>query len=453
MEKVEQIETGGFSASIYVQGPTKLAVISGASSAATGSNTRSDSSNPETPTDDLQDDKYYSWYQDNRFAKKVMDDLKKDYELGSFFETYTKSLYSGGLVYGTWTIDGNKRTFTRLQDDEIDLWLENTAAELYLQEAFTDAKILNQAYAALIWDGRGKEKGKIVSLSITDAVFCRNGKQNTKKVMDKVYVNGDWEGKPSEHKNYPLLDPYFGVLDQVKNAKSNILYYPIIIPGVPGQLVYQLPFWNGIREGKMLELTRLMIEHEYYYLKNATSIAYHVEVAEEHFKKKYRARWEKSDEERLKIVNEELTAFNNFVTGIENSGKSFLTFMGQGLNNTPFSYWKITPIKNQVEGGKFKDSQNTYSAAKMRAIGLRPELLGGVGNDQGKIGGGSGSAARVAHNIHSIENKAMQDLVLGPLNKVVKHINGWADRYKGLVFMTESYFIATLDQVAPDNRM
>lgn len=394
----------------------------------------------------------------NDFPNLVTKDLESDYELAGLIDIYCKTLYSGGIRYGKYSQPDNngKRIFIPMDIPEINDWLDLTSANLYLQEAFVDLKTFHNAWCELNMDGRGAAKGNIAAMSIQDANFCRHGKHNPKsKLKDSVYISANWLDPSQDKEKYFQVDPYFNPLKQAKDKMADVFYYPMIVPGVPGRINYALPFWNSIRKSKILELTKLMLDYEYAYLKNAASIRYHIELSEEYFKTKYMEKWSnaKRAEDRIKIIQAEQLAIDKLLMGNENSGKSVTSLLLRNAMGADATSIKITPIEHKIQSGQFEGSRNGFTAAKMRALGLRPDLAGGIGDKSNNLGGNSGSSSRVAANIHALENQAMQEIALSPFNKVIKYVNEWDKKYPGLVFITEQFFLATLDNVNPNNRL
>jgi hypothetical protein len=403
--------------------------------------------------------KYLRWYnEDNAFPDKIKKRLEDDPELFPFIEKFCNLLYAGGLVYGTWKYDARtkKKYFEPIFDAEIEQWLKDSNISAYMREVFIDTKTFYNGFAEMVYDANGKnDGGKIVALSVQDATFCRFGKQNSKGLKDKVFVNADWEddAEAKNAKEYACLNPYFKPYDQLENIKGNVVYYPITLPGTPGRIAYQRPAWYGLVDGKALETARLMMEYKYYYMKNGMSIKYHVEVDEEYFIAKYKDWPKKTDAERVKIVQDEIRAFNDVYHKVDAAGKTHLTMMKRDNMKNQYSTWKITQMKNETPSGEFVNDMNQISLLKLRAIGLNQSLVGGINSSNGSIGAGSGSNARIALNAHAIENKGFIEACLAPLNSVITKVNGWEKKYPGITFMTEQYFIATLDQVNPENRM
>ena len=448
MRKHEQLKAGEAVADVLITDTSVLTVLSSETTPA------AKIANTTPKLTERSNESFLPWFDPgNDFPEKVILDLEQDYELAGLLDIYCKTLYSGGIKYGTWTKAeaGKQREFIPIEDPEIDDFLECTSADLYLQEAFTDSKTFSQAWAELAYDLRGASKGKIVSLSIQDAKFCRHGKPNANGIKDFVHI-GDFSDRTAEKIAYKQIDPYFNVRRQMQENTKSVVYYPLITPGIPGKLNYALAWWNSIRTSKIIELTKLMLEHEYYYLKNVARVPNHLQLHEEYFKIKYKERWgEGSSKERIKIMQEEQAAIDKVLTGVENAGKSIISLKLFGPDGE-IETVSITPIQHKLEAGQFNANRNGYTAAKMRALGLRPDLVGGVGDKTNNLGGNTGSSARVASNLHTLENMPMQKTCLAPFNNVIKHVNGWAERLPGLEFITDSYFLATLDQVSPSNR-
>jgi hypothetical protein len=77
----------------------------------------------------------------------------------------------------------------------------------------------------------------------------------------------------------------------------------------------------------------------------------------------------------------------------------------------------------------------------------------GQGPGRNSQSAGSGSDKRVAREIYLLNAKVDQDIILEPLNAVVNPFNGWKKRYPRMTWWFRNYFLATQNQVSPDNRI
>lgn len=402
-------------------------------------------------------DEFEEWYADsgNTYPQQIVEKARKDPELPALIKKYTDMLYSGGMVYGKWVMDGDKRVFERIYDAEIENWLTDTNINLYLQEAYADAKWYSNAFAELTYDGRGKKNGQIVSISIQEAMFCRWSKQNDKGKKEKVYVSANWDvNNGSDKVGYEAIDPYFKPRNQIENLKGDVLYYPLIFPDVPGKVYYQQPSWHSLFDGKIFELYELQLLNELYYLKNGMNLRFHVEVDESYFERKYKDWKGKKTEEITAIFKAELEAFNKLFSGVDKSGKSMLTLKHfDQRTKAEYSEWTIHEIKpTQLQDTNIQ-AMNQKTLVKCRALGMDPTLIGPVGESRSSNSNGSGSNNRTSFHIHNIVNKPIHDQVASPFNSTIKYVNGWEQKHNGLFFMEDSIYMAMQSEITPENRI
>ncbi len=430
----------------FVVGPgdQEVSLMTVTASAATGSSTAKNTQ-PRIKDEDSAV-KYAKWFSDDDdgFVKNTEEKIAGDPELGSFLGKYCELLYGGGIVYGRWNRDDAKNPkFERLFDEEIECWLEDVNIMAYMERALWDLKTFGITFPEMK-KGMGTDKGKIISLDAKELPFCRRGKHNSKGVSDKVYVSSDFGDTTNEVKPFTSINPQWRPYQQVQELKDDVFYYPLVRAGLfRGNVYYPKPKWTGLLDSKMLDNAALLIKYEHYWLTNGMAVKYHVEVDERYFSAKYKDWEKKTQKEKVEIFTNEKSKFEAVLAGIEQSGKTIMTVLGVDSRLQQYSTWKITPIKQELPSDKHTEKLNQHTLAKLRAIGLNSALVGGIGNNSGSMGSGSGSAERVAVNNFVISNKHLQDLSLQPLNVVVARVNGWRKKYQGFHFMTQNYLLAT----------
>jgi hypothetical protein len=319
----------------------------------------------------------------------------------------------------------------------------------------------------MIYDGRGASSGKIVYLGCQDSPFFRVGKQDSRGKINNLYQNGEWLDNPTDYKTHTLIDPTFRPVDQVKDLKKDAFFFPLRVKGVAGNVFYETPQWNGLMESGILRLSELILEYKEKYLENGMVLKYHVEVNIDYFRSKYpewdaldmtksKKEGEENKMKRQEIMKKELGDFEAKMSSQSNSGKTLLTLkLNNKATGNDYSTWTIHPIKNETQSGEYTEDFNQTSLIKLRAIGLDPALVGNIATSKGNMGAGSGSAGRTAFHVNNILSLPWQNKVLEPLNRVIRHVNGWSnptDPSNDIRFFTKAHYLALQSEVNPEDR-
>lgn len=383
------------------------------------------------------------WGDNNDFPQKVIEDVRKDPEIGTLLDKEARLLYSGGLVYGTLEVqEGGKEILKPLTGNDlknVSGWMRRSNINRYLYEGSKDIYWFFNAFPEIILSN---DRKTIAQLCIQPAEQCRWEKQNSKGIVENCYINANFpdDNENNERtKKVPVLDPYYDPAQTLMAKTSGFNFiYPLSIPS-PGCTYYQLADWNSIRESGWLDVSRAIPKFKKHLLEMQLNIKYHIEISSEYWKMKW-PDWEKlTAAEKKENINAELQNFNNVMSGVEKSGNSLVTAMRTDFNlGKEFSMWKITPIDDKLKDGKFLEEGKDASLNKMSAIGLHPALVGTMPNNGM---GGAGSNIREAYNLHMLSVKAHQDILLEPLD-VVKNYNKWPEE---LVFRFRNSFMTTLD--------
>lgn len=394
--------------------------------------------------DDFSSDVIATWGDGNDFPQKVIEDIRKDVELGPLFEKQAALLYSGGLTWGIpeYNDDGKKilRPLPPARNIIVQKWMRDSQVHRYLYEASEDLTRFANAFPEVILRMDRKE---IIQLCAQPAEYCRWELQNKDGIVEHCYFNVNFPDVPHTHKStrkIPVLDPYYKPAEALKQTKKGHNFiYPLSFPA-PGCNYYQLANWNGLRESGWLSFSQAIPKFKMNILEKQVNIKYHIEISSMYWETKYKNWSTMKDAERKKIVDAELKSFTDIMSGVANSGNSLVTAMITKPEwNKEYSMWKITPIESKLGKGEFMEEMKEASLAKMQAVGLHPALIGTMPNNGM---GGAGSNIREAYNLNAILTKPKQDLLLEPLY-LVRDFNGWDPEME---FMIQNPFMTTLDK-------
>ena len=367
------------------------------------------------------------WGDDNLFPQAVVRDIEKNTVLGSVLERKTATMFGQGLAYGTIT-GVEKSGLKRFEGEylpEIEDFLEGSAAGRYAFEALSDVNTFANAFPELVLS---KNRQKIVAISTQEACWTRYGVPKNGTV-EYGYINANWDngGSPMDEltTRVPLIDPYYDAVGSLKARTDGFKYlYPLSIPS-PDKALYQLASWNAVRRSGWLDVAAAIPEFKKMLFKNQLSVKYLVEIHSAYWNCKY-GDWDGLPQaERSRLLTEELTAFNNVMSGTNGAGKTVMstTYIDK-VTGKEFSAFKITAIDDKLKDGIYIEDSQEASSHIYTAVGYAPSLMG-ISPGKGMGGGaGGGSEPRVLFSNFISTAQFHMDLVLEPLNLIARY-NGW----------------------------
>lgn len=400
---------------------------------------------PAFTIDKIAQQRTFMWWGDsNDFPQQVIADVRKNPEIGTLLNKQANLLYSSGLSWGIPELVNGQKKLNQLPPEEesvIKNWLKKSNINRYLIETSKDLYWFYNAFPEIILQGDGK---KIIQICAVATEECRYGPQNPKNgLIDNCFINAQWPfGSPIDPltKTLPVLDSYYDPASQLKENLRGLNYiYPLSVAN-PGNKFYQLADWNAIRESGWLDVSQEIPKFKKALLKNQMHLKYHIQISQMYWEKKFPGWLTMKDKEKSDKMREELDAIQATLVGAVNAGKSIRSVIHHEPNTgKEFELMKITPIDDKIQDGKYLEDGKDASLYTMSAIGLHPALVGTMPNNGL---GGAGSNIREAYNLHMFTIKAMQDLVLEPLNNLLIEFNGWNP---DMEFCFNNQLMTTLD--------
>lgn len=397
---------------------------------------------PENEVD--TSDKIAFWGVNNDFPQQVIKDVEASTILAPKLAWLARALHSGGITYGVREVDEDGEKLVPKSDPRVDAFLKDTKIHIWLNEACKSFYYFRNVFPMMLKDGNDKI-GRIRS---QQAEYCRVLKRDAKGKISHVGVNAQWEEDAKyddpETLKIPAIDPLGYPMDEIKERKLDHFIYPIKDHS-PGKSYYALAEWESARKSGWYELAQAIPKFKSHILKNQATIKYLIVVADWYWKAKYKDWDEKTQDEQLATYKEELDGFENTMKGSEKAGKSLMTFKKYNpATNKEETAWQVEAIDNKIKDGQYIEDSQEASSHLLFALDLDSSLVGaGPGK---KMGEGSGSDKRVAYNMHILNTKPHQDIILDPLN-FISDYNGW-----GVTFWFRNYLIATQDVENEKNR-
>ena len=346
-----------------------------------------------------------------------------------FFNVLT--CYGNGLRYN------DPATGAPTTDDDVRQWaMHNSLNEFFLEQA-TDMKYFFFAVAVIILNHDGD---RIVQLRHKEACYCRFEKADARGRINHVFYanwrsNGSLAAKDIEvlqllDEKDPLghLEVLMGKVpgwDGLRKVRSKQRKFAVLMRyPTPGNQYYPAPYYTAIFRGDWFDIKKLIGTGKKAKLRNHASVKYQVEVHKDYW-------WNICDEENItdplkqaERIKKEKENIKNFVAGIENSGKVWITGYYIDPNGKENRMVRINVIDASKEGGDW--SEDIQEAANMTCYGdnIHPNLVGATpGKSQSN---NSGSDKRELFTLKQSLEKSWHDIMM-KVHNVVIHFNGWQD--------------------------
>jgi len=341
---------------------------------------------------------------------------------------------------------------------EIFQFLEDNNYMRVMQEMAADLNVFGDSFVYFAFGKRGKgDKPKIVQIWHREMCFSRVAKQNEKtKRIEYHGYSSEWGEKtsPEDVIVTPLLDrrsPLYdmkvrtGMIPNPGTGESEDEGYngytlSLNMP-VPGRYYYNRPYWWSIFID-WYDFSCAIPKFKKALMKNQMVLKYHVTINNSFWTRHFRDLGiPKDDKEKIaKARKDFFQKLNDFLSGAENAGKSFVS---------PFSYNQATgaeendilikPLESFIKGGEYIEDSEEVTNIICNTMQVHPSLKGA---SPGKSKTINGTEARELFIIAQVLFKPVRDMMVLPLY-IAKAINGWDS---DIEFGIKNYMLTTLDQ-------
>ena len=338
--------------------------------------------------------------------------------------------YGGGLKY----VDYNTEKPTR--DPEIKRFYDRNFLPAFWIDQITDFKYFYFAVAVIILSRDGS---KIVQIRHKEACNCRLEKAENGRIGHIFY--GDFRDKaPTKDavEVLPLLDlvdPLGDLLvrmgkepgnDGICRERTKDRKFAIVMRfPTPGLQYYPVPYYTSIFRGHWYDIKQLIGIGKKAKLRNSTSVKYLVEVHRDYWNRLCADEGIVDPQKKAERIKAEKENIVKFISGIENSGKVWITGFYTNPDGNEVSMVKIQQIDKGKGGGDWADDINESSNMLCYALNIHPNLVGATpGKSQSN---NSGSDKRELFTLKQSIEVASHDLLCNVHNVVIEY-NDWGEK-------------------------
>lgn len=368
---------------------------------------------------------WIKWGDDNRFPEHVMADLAESTVARPILERRAKIHVGAGLYYYTIDIEeGGKRVKRPLYIPEIEEFMDMNNSHAV---QFGLANDLEHFFNAMPVYSLNTGKTEIAGIDFLKMYHTRMGKPDEKDNKIKhVCFSYNWPN-PSKEKDEYLT---YNIYNPLKPLKHAHIVTPLRYNTSNECIYYELAVWDGIRQNGWLDIERLVPKLKKHIFQNQAILKYHVKIPYDYWVRKYTKEvWVKLGKKgQDNAVKEELQKLDKFLSGVENSGKSFVSFYGHDpISGKPYPGFEITAIDNKLKSDDYLPDASAAITAVCFAMGYDPTNMGSVMADK-RGSGGSGSDKREA--LANLQSSMLVDrsVSLEPY-RLITRVNKWNEKY------------------------
>ena len=323
-------------------------------------------------------------------------------------------------------------------DKEAKLFVRSRNARRYWINFFHQIYSYGIAFVEIVLNEPGT---KIISLNIQRAGDCRLTEMKN-GVIEYCLLNGDWFLRPLQPDALvPVLDSYDPLYDlKSRKGKERKFILPIRLDDECHY--YGTPSFESARQAGWLDVAISVPDYLKNMFQNQMSLKYLVRIPYSYWDKKYPKGIYKDNVTRQELIDAELDAFEDELTGTESAMKTFITHFEVNQQGKAEEKWDIEVIEDKFKNDMYLPHSAAANSEILFSMGVNPSVLG-AGLPGGPYAGnsGSGSDIREALLVNVALSWADRELGLDPLY-LMRDFNGWNPETE---FRTINTILTTLD--------
>ena len=373
---------------------------------------------------DISPQEWSNWGDSNLFPQEVITDLEKNSVAFRALDKRKRVHFGRGIICYRESPDPSGSGAAPLRvpvtDPEVVEFLRLNQINLQWPDLIMGLETFANTWLEMIMN---KGKDKINRVFVKDPAYCRMAKMDVNNRIDSMYLSARWEMRPSNDgvlvKEIPMWNPdqYDGTKYPDPNFAMHLSYRSF------NRSYYHLPVWNAVRLNTWMNIASSVPVLKSAIMKNQMTIKYHIQIPDNYFTERYPDKDFTKEEREVKRLAV-LTDMNDFLSNVENSGKSFISY--SFFNKVKQDYltgWKIEVIQNKLDNQAYLPDSQAANSEILFAMGVDPCLIG-AGNPGSAIGAGSGSDKREAYWMLNADMGTDRSVSLSPLY-FIRDFNKW----------------------------
>ena len=360
--------------------------------------------------------KIMPWGADNKMPYNILELVEHDETMSTCLLWNAQMCYGSGLRYNC---DGASREVRTAVDE----WLLDNPLTSYFLGVSQDMKHWGFAVNVIILS---QDRKRIARLLRKEACYCRFSPANKHGVIEHV-LYALWRDEPATIKDVeviPLLNehsPWSDLQERIKVGKETKFAIVTRMP-TADHTYYPIPYWASVLRSKWYNIKQLIGIAKEAKIKNTAPLKYLVEISDKYFDRLFKQEGitdPKKKQERVVEVKQEIL---DFLTGAENSGKTWFANFYVTPDGKENHEVLITKIDSSKEGGDWESDIQEAVNMICFTMQVHSNLVGSVpGKSQTN---NSGSDKRELYTIAQALQKPYHDLLF-MVHRIIIKQNGW----------------------------
>lgn len=379
--------------------------------------------------------KIMPWGADNNMPYNILELIEHDETMSTCLLWNAQMCYGNGLRYNCENASGKVTA-------AVDEWLLDNPLSSYFLGVSQDLKHWGFAVSVIILS---QDRRHIARLLRKEACYCRFSPANKQGVIESV-LYALWRNEPATVKDVeviPLLNehsPWSDLQERIADPKCKDTKFAIVtrMP-TADHTYYPIPYWASVLRSKWYNIKQLIGIAKEAKIKNTAPLKYLVEISDKYFDRLFKQEGitdPKKKQQRVVEVKQEIL---DFLTGAENSGKTWFANFYVTPDGKENHEVLITKIDSTKEGGDWESDIQEAVNMICFTMQVHSNLVGSVpGKSQSN---NSGSDKRELYTIAQALQKPYHDLLF-VVHRIIIKQNGWEGVTVDVPFMQ----LTTLDE-------
>lgn len=349
--------------------------------------------------------------------------------------TAQNKLFNVLTCYGAGLRLTDTTTHEPTTDPEVRAWLRRQNMPAYMLDQMTDMKYFYFSVAVIILSRDGRRINRLVH---KEACHCRLEKADRRGRINHLYYANwqDWQEGINGVERIELLslaDPYADLCRRMAidpdthqptgRTPTRTRKFAVVMRfPTAGAQYYPVPYWSAVLRGGSYDEKRLISTGKRAKLRNTTSVKYQIEIERSYWQRICMEENITDPVEMQKRVTREKQNIKDFLCGVENSGKAWISGYYVNPDGHEVRDIRIVNIEGAKEGGDWNEDVQAAANTICYADNVHPNLVGAVpGKTQTN---NSGSDKRELFTMKQALEIAFHDMLLTPINMVL-WFNQW----------------------------
>lgn len=358
---------------------------------------------------------YMPWGADDCMPYDVLDLVEQDETMSTCLLWNAQMCYGSGLVYDTTEAKAKVK-------EEVEEWLLDNAMPTYFLGVCQDLKHWAFAVSVIILTNDGK---RIARLLRKEAIYCRFTEAKNGRIEKVLYAN--WRKKPKveEVEVIPLLDerrPWGDLMQRMEQGAKDRKFAIVTRMPTADHTYYPIPYWASLFRSRWYDIKRSISLAKLAKIKNAAPIKYLVEISDKYFDRLFRQEGITDPKKRKERVVEVKQEILDFLSGAENTGKTWFANYYVSPDGKENHEVLITKVDSSKEGGDWESDIQEAVNMICFTMQVHSNLVGSVpGKSQTN---NSGSDKRELYTIAQALQKPYHDLLF-TVHRIIIRYNQW----------------------------